>query len=297
MLYSAYGLTIQSALPLPELLPRQAGGVQAPDVQIRIASVPPDGLADGQPLGEYYWASAHSVWMQIPNVGRFQVLKGCEILVDPQPDVDQDSIRVFLLGSAFGALLFQRGHLVLHGNAIRIGDHCLVCVGHSGAGKSTLAAGFMRRGYAVLADDVVPVDDQCRALPGFPRIKLWQDVADQLMIDTSNLRRIRPSIEKFNLPVSAQDLSTPLPIRWVYILNRDDGDGIRIEPIRGMQRFQALREDTYMPHFLDATGQKSEHLKRCGKLAGTARLARITRPQDGFHLDPMVDAILADIAN
>jgi hypothetical protein len=97
----------------------------------------------------------------------------------------------------------------------------MVYVGYSGAGKSTLAAGFMQRGYAVLADDVVPVDSLCRALPGFPRIKIWQDVADKLAINTADLRRIRPNTEKFNYPLGQLFTDQPLPIRWVYLLGND----------------------------------------------------------------------------
>lgn len=294
MRYTAYNLSIQSDLALPELPAASLNNHLQPDVSIRLAAIRPDGLPDGQQLGPFLWVSPTSLWLQVPQVARFLVRDGREILVDPEPGVDDDSVRVFLLGPAFGAMLFQRGHLVLHGNAIRIGDQCLVCVGHSGAGKSTLAAGFMQRGYQVLADDVVPVDANCYAVPGFPRIKLWQDVADKLQIDTGGLRRVRPNSEKFNLPVADADES--LPIRWVYILGSGQIDDIQIEPIQGMQRFQPLHDNTYRVRFLQSMALKKEHLQLCGQLAGRIRLARINRPSHGFNLEPMIDRILADIA-
>lgn len=296
-LYSAYNLTIQSELALTELQVVATPMPDAePDIHIKFGAINPSGLSDGQQLGPFLWVNPTSLWLQVPHVARFLVTSGNEIRIDPEPGIDEDSLRVFLLGSAFGALLFQRGYLVLHGNAIRIGDQCMVCVGHSGAGKSTLAAGFMQRGHEILADDVVPVDVDCRALPGFPRIKLWQDVADKLAIDTQDLRRIRPNTEKFNLPVASEGANVPLPIRWVYILGSDHIDDLRIEPIQGMQRFQPLHNNTYRVSFLKGMALKKEHLQLCGKLAGKIRLARITRPRDGFHLDAMIDRILADIA-
>ncbi|MGZ8915411.1 MAG: hypothetical protein ACXW1Z_20175 [Methylobacter sp.] len=294
MRYTAYNLNIKSELVLPELLPSLKS--VPPDVQIRIAPVPEDGLADAKQLGPFLWATTSALWLKVPHIARFLVTSGKEIAIDPEPGIDEDSIRVFLLGSALGALLFQRGYLVLHGNAIRIGDQCMVCVGHSGAGKSTLAAGFMRRGYDILADDVVPVDANCRALPGFPRIKLWQDVADKLQIDTADLRRIRPNTEKFNYPVVHPAADTPLPIRWIYILGSDHVEDMKIEPIQGLYRFQPLHDNTYRVRFLDGMALKSEHLQLCGKLAGRIHLARITRPRHGFSLDQMIDRILADIA-
>lgn len=295
MRYTAYNMNIDSELALPELLPLISESCP-PDVTIQLASVASGGLPNGQQLGPFLWVDRESLWLQVPNIARFHVQGGNKILIDPEPGIDEDSIRVFLLGSVFGALLFQRGFLVLHGNAIRIGNQCMVCVGDSGAGKSTLAAGFMQRGHEILADDVVPIDSDCRALPGFPRIKLWQDVADRLKIDTSNLRRIRPSLEKFNYPLAAQFVDEPLPIRWIYILNSHHHPQTRFEPIHGLQRFEPLHHNTYRIRFHQGMALKSEHLKLCGRLAGRIRLARVTRPKQGFELDALIDHLLTDMA-
>jgi hypothetical protein len=292
--FRAYGLSIDSEIVLPELLPGSVGGTPA-DVSIRVGEVGADGLADGEQLGPFLWSSPREFWLHVPGVARFLVRDGHEIVIDPEPGVDEDSIRVFLLGSALGALLFQRGLLVLHGNAVRIDDGCMICVGHSGAGKSTLAAGFHRRGFDVLADDVVPIDDKCRAVPGFPRIKLWRDVADRLEIDTGALRRIRPNTEKFNLPIAEGFSEAPIAVKWIYILSDDHSDEVTIDPIKGMAKFLPLRHNTYRVRYLDGMALRPMHLDLCGQLARTARLARVSRPRVGFTLEPMIDRILADI--
>lgn len=296
MLYKAYNLTIHSELPLPELT--LSSEEKVIDVHIRFGQVPHNGIAGGTQLGPFLWTTDHALWLKVPDVATFYALNGNEIIVDPAPDIDEDSIRVFLLGSAFGALLFQRGYLVMHGNAIRIGDQCMICVGHSGSGKSTLAIGFMQRGFSILADDVVPVDKDCFAIPGFPRIKLWQDVASQLKIDTKGLQRIRPELEKFNLPLlTHQFVNERIPVRWVYILSTEENqDEIIFEPIQGMQRFVPLRNNTYRVKYLDGMALKLDHLKLCGKLASNIRLARVTRPRRGFQLDKLIDHLLADMA-
>jgi hypothetical protein len=296
MIYNAYGLSISSQIQLPELLTNDQAEVVEADVDIHIGRVSEDGLQDGTQLGFFLSVGQSEIWFQAPDVARFLVCDGRTITIDPSPGIDEESVRVYLLGSAFGALLFQRGHLVLHGNAIRIGDQCMVCVGDSGAGKSTLAAGFMQRGYDILADDVVPVDLNCNALPGFPRIKLWQNTADRLGIDTKNLRRITPDVEKFNYPLFNQFAQQPLPVRWVYILNSHNAAETLLEPIVGLQRFRPLRDNTYRLVFLQDMALKAEHLQLCGKLAGQIRLARITRPEQGFELDTLIDRILSDIA-
>ncbi len=293
--YSVYNLTFGSELILPELTPLEVSTGVGPDVIIRLGGVCDSGLAGGEQLGPFLWVDPASLWLRVPHVARFLVTDGREITVDPEPGIDEDSIRVFLLGSAFGALLFQRGLLVLHGNAIRIGDQCMVCAGHSGVGKSTLAAGFMQRGHQILADDVVPVDSRCYALPGFPRIKLWQDVADKLGIDTANLRRIRPNLEKYNYPVGNMSAGEGLPIRWIYILKTAHTGEMALQPVNGMHRFHPLHDNTYRVRFLHGMALKPQHLKLCGRLASSIRLADITRPRTGFNLDQMIDVILADI--
>ncbi|MBL8481007.1 MAG: hypothetical protein JNJ60_02335 [Rhodocyclaceae bacterium] len=293
MRYQAYLLNISSDLPLPELA--LASDSAPPDVHIRCGQIAADARAAARQLGPYLWAARDALWLDVPQVASFEVRDGNSIVVDVAPGSDPESVRLFLLGSAIGALLQQRGLLVLHGNAVRVGHSCMVCVGHSGAGKSTLAAGFMQRGHQILADDVVPVDAAGRALPGFPRIKLWQDVARKLDIDTTGLVRIRPGLEKFNYPLAARFGSEPLPIRWVYVLHAAPQHDIELEVIRGLNRFRPLGENTYRAGFLDGLELRAEHLAHCGRLAGSIHLAMVRRPAEEFRLDALIDRLLADM--
>lgn len=294
----SYGLIIHSEIELPELEPLPASRAGEPaSVQIRVQPVSATGIKDGKQLYPWLWTSPQELWLNVAGVARFLIRQGREILIDPEPGIDEDSVRVFLLGSAFGALLFQRGLLVLHGNAIRIGNRCMICVSDSGAGKSTLAAGFMQRGYQVLSDDVVPVDDRYQALTGFPRIKLWQETADRLGIDTRPLRRIRPETEKFNYPLPHPFAGESLPVRWIYVLGSHDRSETLLEPVRGMTRFELLHANTYRISYMQGMALQASHLKVCGALSRQVHLVRIIRPAQGFELDALMDHIMADIAS
>jgi hypothetical protein len=299
--YTVFALTLKSEIALPEL---PVGAPDAmPDVTVSYGAVDPDSLGEAARVGPQLWVSPDRFILEIPRVARFEVARGTEIRVDPAPGIDPESVRLFLLGSAFGALLFQRGHLVLHGNAIEVDGRCMVCVGASGAGKSTLAAAFARRGYPVLADDVVPVDARGAALPGLPRIKLWQDAAEWLGIETAGLRRIRPEMAKFNMPLAADGkvAPAPVPIRWIYILAQDaTRDEVRVVPVHGMARFGPLRNNTYRVRYLKGMKLGPAHLERCGTLAGQVHLARVTRPDgagpdQAARVDALVDRLLADM--
>ena len=105
--YTCYGRTIGSALALPEL-PRDSTTPvdSAPDVTIDFGAIDPAGLPDGKQLGPFLWVSDDALWLQVPEVGRFLICDGKRITIDPAPGIDEDSLRVFLLGSALGALLF-----------------------------------------------------------------------------------------------------------------------------------------------------------------------------------------------
>lgn len=291
--YQCYGLSIASDLNLPELVPAQFDNA---DVVVRRGEIQVDMLADAKQLGPFLHANRTQLLLEVPDVARYLIENGNRITYQPLGDIDADSIRVFLLGSCFGALLFQRGLLVLHGNGVRVGDGCVICVGHSGAGKSTLAAALVQRGHALVADDVCAINARGFIEPGFPRIKLWADTARQLGIDTQPLNRIRPDIEKFNWPLADSFCDTSLPVRAVYVLHRHNKDEFLLDEVSGMDRFQLLRNNSYRQRYMKGMQLQPEHLKLCSTLAQRARIARITRPQAGFQLDALVDTVLGDLA-
>jgi hypothetical protein len=292
-MYSGYGLLIDSALPLPDL-----GAEVAPtdpparvDVVVRRGEVAPPS-PDAQTLPHGLWLEPRRIGVDVPGVGRFSAEDGVRITVDAQADATPDEVRLFLLGTVFGALMLQRGHLVLHGNAFRVGDACAVVLGHSGAGKSTLAAELHRRGHDVLSDDVVPIDADGRALPGWPRIKLWQDALDRLGRTSADLRPVRGAHAKFHLPLDRPALP-PLPVRRLYVLDRHDGP-LRLTPITGAAVFTALHEHAYRNELLVGAHRRT-HLARSAALAARARLVRVDRPRGVDSVAASADAILHDL--
>lgn len=292
--YAAYGLKIESEFELFELA-AAVHEASAPDVTVRLGHVAEDGIEGGQQISPFIWTGVDQFWLEVPKVVRFHVVAGRNIVVEPAPGIDIDSVRVFLLGSGLGALLFQRGLLVLHGNAVELDGKCMICVGPSGVGKSTLTAAFVQRGYRVLADDVVPIDDHGMAIPGYPRIKLWKDVADKLGIETDGLKRIRPALEKFNLPLHDRFCNVPRKVSKIYLLSDHHDDNVKITPVSGFAKFLLLRENTYRHRFMAGMALQPPHLQQCSGLAGQVAMARVQRPKAGFKINDLVDALVADM--
>jgi hypothetical protein len=292
VLPQCYGLAVDSEIPLPDLGPGTPARRPA-DVTIRLGTLGrPPATATALPLG--LWRDGRAIGLDVPDVASYVVRDGREIVVDPAPQADPTTVRLFLLGTMMGALLMQRGHLVLHGNAFRVGDACAVVVGRSGAGKSTLAAELQRRGHDVLADDVVPVDREGNALPGYPRIKLWADAVARLGVDTDNLERVAHQVDKFQLPIE-RVASRPLPLRWVYVLERHEDTDLRISPATGMETFALLHEHTYRNELVHGDAAIRQHLDLCARAAARVRVSRVTRPVETMTAEDTADAILADI--
>lgn len=115
--YYAFGLHIKSALDVPELLPMDMARA---DVCITVGGASTTGLPQPTCVDLYYQAVPGEFWFHVPDIARFHLTDGRRIVVDPEAGADEDSVRLYLLGSCVDALLHQRQLLVLHGMAMFI---------------------------------------------------------------------------------------------------------------------------------------------------------------------------------
>jgi len=290
--YTAFGLTFESDLELSPMILSNA--LQA-DVNIITGVVSKSGLTTPAKVKPYTQCSVNEFWLHVPDIAWFYVANGNHITVEPEINADMKSVKLFLLGSCMGALMYQRNRLVIHGNAIRFGDECLVFAGHSGNGKSTLAAAFHQRGYNILTDDLSVIDEQGEVQPSYPQLKLWHDTAKKLNIDVSGLNRIRLHVDKYAYPITASFCERPLPIKALYILETHNKNNFVIESIEGMNKFTELTAQSYRQGYLDGLGLKAQHLQLCAKNANKIQIKRVTRPNNNFRLDELVELIETDI--
>jgi hypothetical protein len=297
--YHIFGLNIQSAIPLPAppVADPTAGG--AADVIIEFAAVP-DQTAEPHKMWGHFQASPDEFFLCVDSVARYGVRNGCRIAVDPAPGAREEEILIFLMGSAFGALLHQRNILVLHAGAVAVKHHGVIFAGPSGIGKSTLAAGFHKRGYPFLADDVCAVagaGDMPCVVPGFPRLKLWGDVLKKLDTGKEDLKSIRwtGGLEKYFLPVESIH-KTPIPLKSVFVLEKSHEDAIGVTALSGSDKIDALIRNTYRLGFLNGQGGRKEHFRQCAQVAARSAVYGVLRPQNGFRLEALMDR-LEDIFN
>ena len=152
--YSVYGLRVHAEIACPELPfhPQPDGN---PDVTIRLL---PSLPSTSESLESGCYEVRPGVFrLVVKGVGRYLVEGGSRISIEPLAGSSTEEVRLFLLGSVIGALLYQRGLFPLHGSAVETRWGAMIFVGAQGIGKSTLAAQFYRRGYRLLSDDVCAV--------------------------------------------------------------------------------------------------------------------------------------------
>jgi hypothetical protein len=289
--YSVFGLHVRSELALPELLEAEASS--RPQVTVRVGKVP-----DAPAAGAGPHPTDGGLLLVIDGVGRYFVKDGSLIVVEPQPGVPDANVRLFLLGSAMGALLHQRGLLPLHANAVEVGGRAFAFMGASGAGKSTLAAWFHDRGFRIVADDVCVVGfadgGQPQVRPGISRLRLWREALDATGRDVAAYQRSffgDDAPDKYDVPL-ARPCSTdaPIPLAAVYLLERSES--LKIEPLTGVAAAEAVFANTYRGAFVPMAGSSHDHWSACVQLVRSTPIFRAGRRWSLDDLAGQYDGLL-----
>jgi hypothetical protein len=294
--YTVFGLRVRSSLPLPELFAAVGEG----PVEVTILTgtvVGPDGAEEGLHVDD------DGLVLIIPDVAKFRISGGDTIVVEANADVPERNVRLFLLGSAFGALLHQRGLLPLHANAVEVGGKAYAFMGRSGAGKSTLAAWFHDRGHLVLADDVCVVrfDEAGRAwaCPGLPRLRLWLDALELTGRELEGLKRSyigqSAQLDKYDVPVEASAMiHADVPVGGIYLLN--EGDSFEVTALTGMEAAEAIFSNTYRGAYVAAASSYRGHWQSAVALARSTPVHRVQRTMDFANFDRECEMLLEHLA-
>lgn len=293
--YQIFGLTLHADFDCPELLAAAADA--PPDIEVRLDTL--DASLDDANVAREHETTPGIYQFQIQGIARYRVEQGRSIRVQPESSADPGDVRLWLLGTALGVLLHQRGLLPLHVSAVALDGGAQAFCGESGAGKSTLAAALHRRGLPLLTDDVglaVPETDCTTFYPGFPRIKLWRDALAHFGMDHRPLTPDLTRNDKYHLRLAGEDgfHVQPLPLRRLYLLERADEDATPcIEPVRGHASIGLIRSNTYRAGLVRRLGQAGAHLRQCGRVASSIRVYRFVRPWHLDRLDETLEHLLA----
>ena len=291
--YIAYGLNIGSTIKIPDLVD---GNLES-DVKVRFGDLT-DQFLDCtiktpviETPGCRVRVSEHAMSFDWPKIGKFLIVNGDEVVVEPASEAIEDDLVPFLTGPVMIALLHQRGYLVLHGSSVMINGATVAFLGQKGHGKSTLAATMSVRGHSLLSDDVVPIyfsDGKPHTIPGYPRIKLNPDSVNAIGSDPDSLPLIHRLIEKHSFTTPQFRSGEPVELSAVYFL--DLSDKIEIQSIKQTQGFVELVANTHANHHLKRLNSQEKHFGICQQLVLSVPVFRLARPH---RFDLIEDVCLA----
>ncbi len=273
--YSAYGLSVHSEFPLPEMSVHHAPA----DIVVRAGVVderPPSSSSGSG--GSWYRVSPSQSCLVWEEVGAFLIRNGSEIIADPAEGVGDGLLRQAIIGPAFAMLLQQRGFFPLHAAAVALGEEAIAIAGDSGSGKSTLAAALHARGHALLSDDIAAISfetDRPVTYPGFPRFRLWPETATRFDEEADALPRLHSGTEKRLMSLSSGFATTELPLRRVYILADSPAESITV--LSRQEGLLLVMRLCYNLELIQAAVGMPALMKQCARLVGSADVCVLKR--------------------
>jgi hypothetical protein len=293
--YIISGLHVSSELELPGAIPEDVNATRT-DVSIRRSAVPMT-LDEATASGPTWEIAGEMFLLRVPRLARFWITGGRDIAVELEAGVTERDAAGFVLGSAYGILLRQRGALVLHGATVARNGRAIAICGPSGACKSTLAAALCGGGCSLVTDDicVVGLDEhrQPVVLPDGKQLKLWKEAIDRLDLADRQGDAVRKSFEKYFIDqpgVSGQ----PSPLSAIYVL-REARPPLKkgIDVLTLPDAMRTLDYEAFRPGLRAKMGHKPEMLAQAAAMLGHAKVFRLIRSRGFDQLQETVAALCA----
>ena len=291
--YRAFGLNLQSEIPLAELEPSD---FEKADVSIRLGGVDPVSSAGQARRME---VAGDQFLLDKDGVARFRAENGGSITVEPYPRARMEEITMYLMGSCMGAILLQRRIFPVHGSCLRAGNAGIILTGKSGAGKSTIAAGFLARGCQILADDVsaVRLDAGGRPVvsPSYPGQKLWEDAAGRMegVREKTPLYRNQEGESKFAVRRDDCFCRESVPLAAVYEIISCQVPDVTLTEIKGAEKVDVLLNNIYRKTIARRMGLAGWCCLNGMAIAQSLKVYRVVRPA-GVHLEKQIVEIILD---
>jgi hypothetical protein len=301
--YKAFHLHFETPFECPELLPIGKEEVETLErVVVRLGRVP-EHLDHAVQQWQVFESNENEVLLKIEGVANFLIRNGNEIVIEKEDGCSEETLRLYLFGSAVGALLQQRGYLTLHASAIKTDKGAVLFAGDSGAGKSTTLQEFLRRGYQKLSDDTIALYyDETRGevicLPSYPQSKIWQKTADLFDHDTTQLRQLHPEMDKYALSTREHFYDHVLPLHAIYLLQvSDEAEEVVLEEVRGMDKFKVVNDNTYRNIYSYKLPYRQEHFRIASHISQFHHVIHVMRPNDQLTLSELCNMIVNNIGS
>ena len=313
---SIYGLRIAINERIPGILASESS-THPVDVKITLGSVP--NWFQRRIADENIWYISPTeqdldprliVWKK-DRYYHFRYSDGTEFLVEshgrevwatwPSETLTLEDTATYLLGPIMGFVLLLRGNICLHASAVAIGEQAIAFLGPAGSGKSTTAAAFANRGYGILAEDVLSLNERGTTFwvePGYPCIRLWPHSVAALYGAPDELPKLTPTWDKCFLDLSQERYTfheQSLPLTAVYVLaaRSEDPAAPYVQRLSQAQALMALVANTYATTLMDRE-MRAYEFGLLSRLAADVPIVQVTPSNNAADLGRLCDTIIED---
>jgi hypothetical protein len=276
--YQAFGLNINSEFEIPLLTP----GGDGTDLKIV--------LGDNTNFSEAplfinpdYKIGRREFLFNVPGIGSFFIKGGNCIIVDLKTRDSLNKAFVYILGTAMGAVLYQRGDICLHGSVINMGDKAVLLTGDSGAGKSTISSILCSKGYPFLTDDLTlirNVNGKVWAFPSYAQKKLWLDTIKDLDFNLEDKEhyQILDRQGKYSICYAGNFWNFPLELSYIFNISLANIDTVKLDRVTGIQKMNILTHNTYRSFLIKYFGMTAKYFELCSLITDQVLIYNIKRP-------------------
>lgn len=289
--YKAFGLNIHSEIFLPELVTHKS---KTPDLTIKYGNF---DIHSGDTIveGENFRVTENTIYRFWDNIGKFKIVNGNEIIINPVLDINNLILRSFILGTVMASLLYQRGLFVLHASAVNINNNVIAFLGSKGYGKSTTAMTFYKEGYPIIADDYIAIDPRNTIpliYPGFPSLRLSYKSRNHGNFSTKRVYYKEYEMDKLHVPVDNNFSSEELPLKKLYLLKK--GKNTKISDFKPQEAIMKLIENTFgINRFKES--DIIENLNHCTSLLKNVDISLLEVPDSLDRIYEVVESIKKDL--
>lgn len=303
--YHLYGCVIASAFPLPYNPISRA----AADITFVVADASAfdsvRGRRDSSTSAGWFHSESlrdDSYYLRWTNLAEFLISPAGDVVhCRALRDGVEEAFHSYLLSQVLSFALLKQGIEPLHATAVVIDGVAIAFLGDCGYGKSSLAASFLRDGASLLTDDLLILQRSAGGYagwPGPPRLKLFPDVARDLLGPAAPVGTRNAFTAKALFPMAAQARSGPVPMAALYVLDRPQvfpNHGVRIDALAPKPAFLELTRNTFNS-VLQGSDRLRTHMTLIADVANRVPVRLISYRRELALLPAVRAAILQDLA-
>lgn len=294
-LYRAFGLSFTSELPFSGL----QQGLEPADFAVRYGEVP-EKIESPLYRNDRFQATHQKLLLRPESDSlAFYIRDGQEVRIEHQQSCDYKLLQSYLFGSAFAALLMQRGMVLLHASVVARDGCAYAFMGKAGSGKSTLAAAFCAQDFRVVSDDLCAISFSESGTPlvhsGYGTLKLLPPTLKKLDISSQHLESVHLGGEKKVVPLTHAFCHQHQILRGIYELCPTHDAGLEIKSLSSLDSLLAVLRFPFRKPYVKGLGLERDTLEKYTKLVRSTFVRQIVRSRQGFDLELLVEKIKADL--